>query len=435
MEKETELKNAQELIDFIYDSPSAFHTVNSVKKVLINNGFKELHEEQHWNLLKGEKYFVSKNDSAITAFITGNGEIENSGFKIIGAHTDSPTFRIKPNAEIVSEGAYVKLNTEVYGGPILNTWMDRPLSVAGRVAIRSENPMKPVIRLVNIKRPILIIPNLAIHMNREINQGVALNRQSDMLPIISLVNDQLEKGNYLLSEIAKELNVNSKDIIDFDLFLYEFQKGCIFGLNNEFISSSRLDDLTMVHAGLKSITESEPGLSTKVLVCFDNEEVGSSTKQGADSPMLAGILERIVLCLGGGREEYFRALANSFIISCDSAHAVHPNRGEKADPVNRPMINKGPVIKVSASQSYTSDSVSSAIYEEICNKAHVPVQRFVNRSDERGGSTIGPINSTHVNIKSVDMGTALLAMHSVRETGGVKDHTYAIESFKKFYSI
>ncbi|MDF2882104.1 MAG: family aminopeptidase [Clostridiaceae bacterium] len=430
-----ELKNAQELINFIYDSPSAFHAVNSVKKILINNGFKELHEEQHWNLAKGKKYFMSKNQSAITAFIVGNGDIEENGFKIIGAHTDSPTFRIKPNAEIVSEGAYVKLNTEVYGGPILNTWMDRPLSVAGRVAIRSENPMKPITKLLNIKRPILIIPNLAIHMNRDVNQGVALNRQSDMLPVISLVNDQLEKGNYLVSEIAKELNVNIKDIIDFDLFLYEFEKGCICGLNNEFISSGRLDDLTMVHAGLKAMVEAKQGLSTNVLVCFDNEEVGSSTKQGANSPMLSSILERIVLNLGKGREEYFRSLANSFIISCDSAHAVHPNRGEKADPVNRPMINKGPVIKVSASQSYTSDSVSSAIYEEICKNAQVPVQRFVNRSDERGGSTIGPINSAHVNIKSVDMGTALLAMHSIRETGGVKDHSYTIESFKEFYNL
>lgn len=435
MDKEIELKNAQELIDFIYDSPSAFHAVNSVREILINNGFKELNEEQQWNLAKGEKYFVSKNQSAITAFVVGNGEVEQHGFKIVGAHTDSPTFRVKPNAEIVSEGAYVRLNTEVYGGPILNTWMDRPLSIAGRVALRSENPMKPITKLINIKRPILIIPNLAIHMNRDVNQGVALNRQSDMLPLISLINDELEKGNYLVSEMAKELNVNIKDIIDFDLFLYEFEKGCIFGLNNEFISSGRLDDLTMVHAGLKSIVDAKPGLSTNVLVCFDNEEVGSSTKQGANSPMLSSTLERIVICLGKGREEYFRALANSFIISCDSAHAVHPSRGEKADPVNRPIINNGPVIKISASQSYTSDSVSSSIYEQICKKAQVPVQKFVNRSDERGGSTIGPINSTHINIKSVDMGTALLAMHSIRETGGVKDHSYTIESFKEFYNL
>jgi aspartyl aminopeptidase len=429
-----ELKLSQELIDFIYDSPTAFHTVKSIRKILDDHGFSELKEEEKWEINKGGKYYFVKNDSAIIAFTAGKGELENTGFKIIGAHTDSPTFRIKPMPEIIADG-YVKLNTEIYGGPILNTWLDRPLSLAGRAALKSDNTLKPIIKLVNVKRPVLIIPNLAIHMNREMNKGVELNGQKDMLPVLSLVNDTLKKDNYLLNLLASELNVNKEDIIDFDLFLYEFEKGSIIGLNNEFISSSRLDDLTMVYAGVKAIAESPISDSTNVLVCFDNEEVGSSTKQGADSPMLSSVLERIAMCLGKNKEDYYRALAQSFIISSDSAHAVHPNSPEKADPVNRPEMNKGPVIKISARQSYTSDSVSIAIYSEICKKAGVPVQKFVNRSDEKGGSTIGPISSSHISIRSVDIGTALLAMHSVRELSGVYDQLYVTKSFKKFYEL
>jgi aspartyl aminopeptidase len=430
---ENELKTAQELIDFIYDSPTSFHAAHNAKNMLAAGGFKELRDDEKWEIKKGGKYYFMKNDSAVIAFTAGNKDVWDTGFKIIGAHTDSPTFRIKPSPEMISEGAYVKLNTEVYGGPILNTWLDRPLSIAGRVAVRGKSPMYPEIRLINIKRPLLIIPNLAIHMNRNVNSGVELNRQKDMIPMISMVNENLEKGNYLINILTEELKINKEDILDFDLFLYEFEKGCIMGFNNEFISSSRLDDLAMVQAGVKALLSAGCANNTNVLVCFDNEEVGSSTKQGADSEMLSNILERIVICSDGSREEYFRALAKSFMISADLAHAVHPNSGEKADPVLRPIINKGPVIKLSANQSYTSDSISSSVYTELCKNAGVPVQRFVNRSDERGGSTIGPISSTHINIRSVDIGTPILAMHSVRELGGVMDHTYVIKSFEEFY--
>lgn len=428
-----EIQNAKELIDFIYESPTAFHAVEAVKKELDANSFKELKEEERWTLIPGGKYYTIKNQSAITAFTIGKGNLAEEGFKLIGSHTDSPTFRIKPNAEMISEGNYVKLNTEVYGGPILNTWLDRPLSLAGRVVIRTKNPLKPEIKLVNIKRPILIIPNLAIHMNRNVNQGVELNKQKDTLPLMSLVNENLEKNNYLINTIAKEMEVNKEDIIDFDLFLYEFEKGSIIGLNEEFISCGRLDDLAMVHASIKALINTKKSKGVNVCACFDNEEVGSSTKQGAGSPMLAIILERIAMSVGLDREDYYRTLGSSFMISADLAHAVHPNRGEKADPVLRPMINKGPVIKVSAAQNYTTDSVSSSIYEEICKKAKVPVQKFTNRSDERGGSTIGPISSSHLSIKSVDMGTPILSMHSIREFGGVSDHTYVIKSFEEFY--
>ncbi|KZL93312.1 M18 family aminopeptidase [Clostridium magnum] len=430
-----ELKKVQELIDFIYESPTAFHVVDRVKRMLLNCGFIELREEDSWNLKKSGKYFVVKNQSAMIAFVVGNGELEEEGFRIIGAHTDSPGFRVKPNSDIEVEGSYIKLNTEVYGGPIINTWLDRPLSLAGRVALKSNNPFYPEVRLLNIEKPILVIPNLAIHMNRNVNSGVELNRQKDILPLLSLVNEQFEKGEYLLKIISKELSVNEGDILDFELFLYEFEKGKIIGLNDEFISCGRLDDLSMVHSGIKALIEAPVGKATNIMVCFDNEEVGSTTKQGADSPFLSGTLERIGISIGKEREDYYRALAKSFMISSDLGHGLHPNYVEKSDPTNRPIVNKGPIIKISANQSYTSDSVSSAVYRSICERAGVPVQIFVNRSDEKGGSTIGPISSSHINISSVDMGIAVFSMHSIRELGGVKDYIYTIESFKEFYSI
>jgi aspartyl aminopeptidase len=430
-----ELALAEDLIDFIYGSPSAFHAVDNIKTILNKKGFIELNECDRWEIQKGGRYFVSRNDSAIISFTVGNGIVAKKGFKIIGAHTDSPSFRIKPSPEIKSEGKYMKLNTEVYGGPILNTWMDRPLSLAGRVTVKGDNILFPNTMLINIKKPILIIPNLAIHMNRNINKGVELNKQIDLLPLMSMVNTSLEEDNILIKTIAKELEIKESDILDFDLYLYEFQKGNIIGLNNEFVSCSRLDDLEMLHAGLYSFVNSNITDSTNVLVCFDNEEVGSETKQGADSEFLANVLERIVLCFGGDRQDYFRALNKSFMISADSAHAVHPNKGEKSDPTNRPIINEGPVIKVSSQQKYTSDSNSIGVYEAICRQCSVPVQKFVNRSDEVGGSTIGPISSSHISIRSVDIGTPLLAMHSIRELCGVLDHYYVEKTFEEFYKL
>ncbi|HYE82026.1 MAG TPA: M18 family aminopeptidase [Clostridia bacterium] len=430
-----ELDFAKELIDFIYDSPSSFHVVLNIRKMLEDNGFEELKEEDSWRLQKGGKYYMIKNHSTLAAFVAGTGDITAEGFRIIGAHNDSPAFRVKPAAEMTVENHYIKLDTESYGWPILSTWMDRPLSVAGRVAIKGSDVFDPVTRFVNIKKPILIIPNLAIHMNRKINSGEELNMQKDMLPLMALVNEKLEKDNYLLNVIAKEIDVPPSDIIDFDLFLYEFEKGTIMGLNDEFISSGRLDDLAMVHAGATALARSSASKSTNIMVCFDNEEVGSSTKQGADSPLLSSMLERIVLSMGGGREDYFRAISKSFMISADQAHAVHPNTGEKHDPQNRPVINKGPVIKISSNMKYTSDSVSSAVYAGLCSKAGVPVQWFVNRSDELGGSTIGPISASHLHMRSVDIGTPILAMHSVRELGGVLDHTYVTRSFEEFYNL
>lgn len=433
MIKEAEF--ARQLIDFIYDSPSSFHVVNNVKDKLLKEGFRELDIRERWNVQKGRKYFTIKNDSVIVAFTVGSGDIEKDGFRLIGSHTDSPSFRIKPNPEITVENTYLKLNTEVYGGPILNTWLDRPLSIAGRVSLKSDNPLYPETRLINIDKPITIIPNLAIHMNRNINEGVKLSKQKDMLPLLSMIDKEFEKDNYLLKLLAEKLQVDINDIIDFDLFLYEFEKGSIIGLNEEFISCGKLDNLAMVHASIEALISSDISRATNVAVCFDNEEIGSTTKQGADSPMLRSILERIVYGLGRDKEDFYRALYSSFMISSDMAHAVHPNVAQKHDPTNRPMLNKGPVIKINANQSYTTDSDSDTVYELICRRAEVPVQKFVNHSDERGGSTIGPISSSHLDIRSVDIGSPMLAMHSIRELGGVLDHYYITKSFEEFYKI
>lgn len=428
-------KIANDLIDFIYNSPTDFNAVETTAKRLEKEGFKEIKSSDRWILELGGKYYVTKNQSALVAFEVGNGNVAEHGFKLIGAHTDSPGFKIKPNADMKVEKSYVKLNTEVYGGPIINTWFDRPLGLAGRVTLASNNPLKPINKIVNINKPVMIIPNLAIHMNREVNNGVKINAQKDTMPLLTLINGELEKENYLLTLLASEMNVQISDIIDFELMPYEYEKGSIIGLNEEFISMGRLDNLAMIHAGITALIDSKIKNGVNVMICYDNEEVGSRTKQGADSPFFTEVLERIVLSLGGDKEDLFRALDNSFLISADLAHAVHPNYPEKHDPVVRPILGKGPVIKIAASQSYSTDSDASATYEMICKKAGVNVQKFVNRSDVRGGSTIGPIASSHMAVRTVDMGTPILAMHSVRELGAVNDHSECIKSFVEFYSL
>lgn len=428
----SEKQFAEELINFVEKSVSPFHAVMAIEEELKNSGYEELKQNEKWSLEKGKKYYLKKNSSAIFAFnICGKVE---EGYKIVGGHTDSPCFRIKTNPEMVENG-YVKFNTEVYGGPILNTWLDRPLSFAGRVSLRNSDVLNPQIRFVNIDRPIMIIPNLAIHMNRKVNEGVQLNKQKELLPIAGIIDSEFKKENFLIRLLAKELKVNEADILDFDLFTYEYEKGKVIGLNEEFISCAKLDDLEMVHAGLEAIVSAEGKSGINILVCFDNEEVGSGTKQGAGSKLLSSLLERIAIGLNATREEYMIGISNSFMISSDMAHAVHPNFPEKADPTNKPIINKGPVIKISASQSYTTDADSAAVYKMICEKAGVPYQVFFNRSDERGGSTIGPITTTHLDIRSVDIGNPMLAMHSVRELAGVADHTYVKKSFEQFFQL
>lgn len=428
-------KFAENMLDFIYESPTQFNAVEVSAETLEKNGFEKLNPKENWKLEVGKKYYTTKNSSALVAFKVNSDEVEKEGFRIIGSHTDSPGFRIKPNAEMESCGAYLKLNTEGYGGMILSTWLDRPLAMAGRVFLRGENPFKPVEKIVNINKPVCIIPNLAIHMNRSINDGYKYNKQTDMLPLVGLINEQLEKDNYMVKLLAAELNVEVEEIIDFDIFLYEYEKGCFTGANEEFISTGRLDNLSMYYSSVEALLDSDSKSGISIAVGFDNEEVGSSTKQGADSNMLLNILERICISLGKDRQQFFEAIENSFIISSDLAHAVHPNVNGMADPTNRPVMGKGPVIKVHAGQAYTSDGYSISVYKEICRECGVEYQEFVNKSDQRGGSTIGPISSTHIDIPSVDIGAPILSMHSIRELGCSEDFYNTYKTFVKFYEI
>ena len=430
-----EKKLALELVDFLYDSPSACHGVKATQKILNENGFIEIKETDKWDLQAKGKYYVIKNDSALIAFEVGTGDIEETGLRLIGAHTDVPGFRIKPNPQMISEGKYVKLNTEVYGGPILHTWFDRPLSIAGKVSLKGASPLKPETRLVNINKPIMIIPNIAIHMNREVNDGYKYNKQVDTLPLLGLINEKLENKDYLMDILAAELNVNKEDILHFELMPYEYEKGSLIGINEEMISSGRLDDLWMVYAGLVALLDSRDNSATKVLVCVDNEEIGSLSAQGANSTLLNNLLERLTMGLGKNREEYYRALSNSIMISADLAHAVHPNLGDKADPTNRPVLEGGPVLKIAASGSYSTDSFNGAVFAEVCKSANVPFQKFVNRSDLRGGTTIGPVTAANLTIPVIDMGAPLIGMHSIRELATVKDNAYTIKAFTEFFSL
>ena len=398
----------QRLIDFLNASPVNFLAIKTLKEELEKAGFQNLDPSESLDGLKpGSQFYVTKNDSSLYAFHLGNEPLQEGGFHIICAHCDSPTFRIKPNAEITSEGM-VRLNTEVYGGPIMSTWFDRPLSLAGRVILRTEDPMHPETRLLHVKRPIL-----------------------------GIVENELEKGNLLIKIITDELGIKASDILDFDLYLYDVTPACTFGVHNEFISSGRLDDLSMVFAGLEALLKAGDGIPkhTQVLAIFDNEETGSQTKQGAGSPFLSSILKRIVLAQGGKLEDYYRSVEQAFMVSADNAHAWHPNYNEKYDPTNHPVLGGGPVIKYNAAQKYASDAVSGAIFANICETAGVPCQRFVNHSDVAGGSTLGNILAGSLPLRGVDMGNPILAMHSARETGAVRDHEYCVRAFTRFYQL
>lgn len=422
------------LLNFLDSSPCNFYAVHTVREILINNGFAEKSLEDALTAQPGEKFFVTKNHSAIFAFTVGKKPVADTGLKIIAAHSDSPCFRVKPHAEMLCEGGIVKLNTEVYGGPILYTWFDRPLSLAGRVLLKGNDALHPITRLVKIDRPLFSISHLAIHFNRAVNEGNKISKQKDMLPIIAKVNNTLEAENMLLHLVADELQVDTGDIIDFDLLVYNTEKATTFGLNNEFISAGRLDDLSMVHAAIEAIIDVKDDNATCVAAIFDNEETGSGTKQGAGSPVLANVVQRMVESQGGNYDGYCRALAKSFLVSADNAHAFHPNYAEKYDPTNHPALGGGPCIKINANCKYMSDAHSAAIFKSLCIEAGAPYQYFVNHSDVAGGSTLGNILTGQMDIAGVDVGNPLLAMHSVRETGSVTDHMNMIKVFKQFFS-
>lgn len=425
---------AKDLIDYINKSYTMFHSVENMKESLKKKGFKELDIKSDWKLKKNSKYFTTYNKSFLCAFCIGDGDFNNNGFKIIGAHTDSPGLKLKPYPEINFKNSYIKLNTEVYGGPILSTWFDRPLSIAGKVALKKKGKLYPEIKLINFDKDLLVLPNLAIHMNRSVNdEGYAYNKQKDLMPILTLINNESKKDNLLNNMISENLNCKTSDILSYELFLYSREKGKIVGLDDEFISSGKLDNLAMFHAGVNALLDSDCSDSINVVAGFDNEEVGSHSSQGADSPMLKFILERIYISLGKSRDEYLQTLANSFIISADMAHGIHPNFEEKSDPVNMPILNSGPVLKIASSQAYTTNATSEAVFENLCDKAEIPCQKFVNHSNSKGGSTIGPITSSQLGILSVDVGNPIFAMHSIKELGGVDDHFMMYQVFKTFF--
>lgn len=418
--------HVKQLFKFIENSPSCFHAIKTITEELKNEGFVELREKDTWQIEKGKKYYVTRNLSSVIAFKIPQKDFKS--FHIVASHSDSPTFKIKENAEIEVNNKYVKLNTEKYGGMICSTWFDRPLSIAGRILVKENNAVKT--HLVNIDKDLVIIPNLAIHMNREVNDGYKYNAQIDMLP---LYGDNSSKGS-LMKTIAKEAEVEKESILGTDLFLYNRMNGTKIGANEEYISSPRLDDLECAFTSLSAFLSENTSNSASVYCVFDNEEVGSGTKQGADSTFLYDVLRRINISLGKTEEDYYRLISSSFMVSADNAHALHPNYTDKSDPTNKVYMNDGIVIKYNANQKYTTDAVSASIFKSICDSVDVPYQTFTNRSDILGGSTLGNISNAHVSLNTIDIGLAQLAMHSTYETAGAKDVTYMIDAIKAFYN-
>ena len=420
------IETTEKLLDFIEKSPTAFQAVDEMQKRLTENGFEVLSEKEYWRLIPGGKYLVTRNNSALIAFCIP--EKESRVFHIMASHSDSPSFKIKENPEIKVDNSYVKLNVEKYGGMLMAPWFDRPLSVAGRVIIRRNGGLKE--KLINIKRDLVMIPNLAIHMNREANNGVSYNPQKDLQPLFAVGNTD----RTLLEIIAEQTGVKKEDIISHDLFLYNRMPGTIWGADKEFVSSARLDDLQCAFASMEGLLRAQNHESIAVHCVMDNEEVGSGTKQGAASTFLKDTLLRINMGLGRTYEEYLMTLAGSFMVSADNAHALHPNYTDKTDPTNHPVLNKGIVIKFNANQKYCTDAVSAAIFKELCTKAGVPYQTFVNRSDIAGGSTLGNISNTQVPMNTVDIGLPQLALHSPYETAGVKDTEYLVRAAEELFA-
>lgn len=420
-------KLGKELIDFLDDSPTAFHAAENIGKRLLKQKFKELDESASWKLLSGGRYFVKRNDSSVIAFVIGTDKPVNTGFRIAGAHTDSPLLKIKENGENRSASC-VRVTTEIYGGPLIYTWLDRDLGIAGRVVVKGKNGLRS--RLVNINRPVAIIPSIAIHMNREANKGFEFNPQNHLQIILTADGS---KQNVLRSLVAADLKEKEENIVAMDLFVYDLQKGVFNGIDSEFITCGRLDNQQMCHAILESFLTVDKPKTTNVAAFYDNEEIGSKTLMGADSSFTRTILERITALTSSGKDDIFRALSKSFLISADGAHAHHPNFPEKHDPAYAPQMNKGPVIKFSSSFRYATTAESSAKFEEICSQAGVPCQKIANRSDVPSGSTIGPMSSAALGIKAVDVGNAMWAMHSIRETAGTIDHFYMTKALAHFY--
>lgn len=411
----------KEIMNFIDESVTAFNAIDNLKKELLKNKYEELDEKKEYKILKGHKYFITRNGTSVIAFNVGK-KLINPSLQIAASHTDCPTFKIKPEAFIFDKN-YLKLNTEVYGGAIYYPWLDRALGIAGRVIVRNKEGLKTI--TYKSSEPFCVIPSVAIHQNRDVNKGIELNPQIDMLPLVSLEDGDLK------AFLAKEIKTKKEDIKGFDLYLYPMDKAFNWGLKKEFITSFHIDNLECAYTTFKAFLNTFNDNNINVYCSFDNEEVGSLTRQGADSNFLEVTLQRLSKAL---KLDYYALVSNGMLLSCDNGHALHPNHPEKSDPVNRPLMNKGVVIKYNANQSYTSDGLTSAIFTNLLDSKKIPYQYFANRSDSKGGSTLGNLSNSHVSILSIDIGLAQLAMHSPMETAGVKDIKYMIDACKEFYN-
>jgi len=428
-----QIEHAEKLLQLVEEGTSPFHVTASVERQLAEAGFQKLSMNKTWGLDNGGKYYVVQNGSSLIAFTIGEKFAYGDAFRIAAAHTDFPGLRVKPSPEIRKDG-YRQLNVEVYGGAILNTWLDRPLSAAGRVVLKSDDVFHPEVRYVDFRKPFLTIPNLAIHINREINKGVELNKQKEMLPILGLEGRE-ETEEFFLEHLAKQLRVEKEDILDYELGLYNTDTGDFLGLNEEFISSPRLDNLTSVQAVTTALLAGGREQGINVAAYFDHEEIGSKTKQGAGSVLLSAVLERILLSYGRGREQLLMSFADSMLLSVDVGHALHPNYSDKNDPTNQDVLGKGICIKEASTQSYATDSEAVAIMQQLCETAKIPYQKFVNRSDGTSGSTLGSIASSFLPVRTVDIGVPLLAMHSSRELMGTADQESLVRAMEAFYRL
>ena len=413
-------------LSFISQSPSAFHSVHALCGQLEQNGFTRLSECGQWQLVPGQRYFVTRNLSSVIAFDVP--ECGLSHFQIVASHSDSPVFKLKPNSEDAAAGHFIRLNVERYGGMILSSWFDRPLSIAGRAIVKTDGGFET--RLVDLGRDAVLIPNMPIHFNREVNDGYKYNPQTDLLPLYA---QGVETGR-LMQEVARCCDTQTENIVSADLFLYTRMPGSVWGAENEFFSCPRIDDLECAWTSMQAFVHTRAQSHINVCAVFDNEEVGSSTKQGANSTFMEDVLSRICDALGATDSQKRALIVSSLMVSADNAHCVHPNHPEKYDAQNRTFMNGGVVIKYNANQKYTTDAVSCALFSAVCEKAGVPVQQFANRSDMPGGSTLGNIANTHTSMNTVDIGLAQLAMHSAYETAGVKDVQYMVDALSSFYS-
>ncbi len=423
-----------DFFEFMKKATTAVQTIDVIKERLHAEGFTELSLNEQWTLDASGKYYLSPYPSMLVGFTTGSVKDLTTGVKIIVAHTDSPGFRIKPNPELSIEGI-LTLNVENYGGPILNTWFDRPLSIAGRIAIRSHEILEPKVIHLDFQKPILTIPNLSIHMNREVNKGVEIKIQKEMQPLLThLIEDEI-KDNYLLKLVAEETGVDQENILDMDLNVYCSEEAMLVGAKEEFISCPRIDDLSMVYAAMEALVGSKHKEGINMVALMDNEEIGSMTKQGADSMMLSTILQKVHMSMETTEEESGHQTMDSFVISADGAHALHPNYSEKNDITNKPLMNKGITIKISGNRSYASEVETIAAFQQLCDKAGVKYQKFVNHSDQPGGKTLGPLLSKYMPVHVVDVGVPMLAMHSSRELMGKQDFLDSIKIFRTFFQL